>query len=631
MLEQHQGPWSTKQQEELSMPAFSIEEYLHRVDGANTTELVVVLHGMGGSPRKMEKVFCAVRKAKPAADIFLPRLPYADWKGALCLQPPDVIVARLVEAIDRLWERRKGAGGRYKEIVLIGHSMGSVIVRKLAVVAHGEDPEAPLGDILAGFAGQQREWAPAVRRIVLLAGMSRGWSPSSALDWVTTVLFSIGSFIGDTVFNGNLTIFGIRTGAPFLIQTRLQWLALMRRAERPSITVVQLLGTKDDLVAPDDTVDFAVDIEDDQQSFVLIEVPRTGHFDIVDMAPPTGQGPDRPAAEARWEIFVKAIALPEPALITLGIRRDLMADSLPPKRNVTVSDVVFVIHGIRDKGFWTQKIARSIRREAEHTGSEFRSMTTSYGYFAMAPFVLPWVRRRKVAWLMDRYTEAKARYPKARFSYVGHSNGTYLVARALRDYPAAHFRRIVFAGSVVRHDYDWKKLIRGPRQRVESILNYVATNDWVVAIFTNGMQPFPAIDLGSAGHDGFRQLAPPQAMLQSGRPVVHSTNIDGADSYEVRYVHGGHGAGVQESQWDDIAAFVVNGTPPRPSDPDLRARQFSAVRPFSFSWLATSVLIIIMAVAVGLGWLIARSTSGAEEVISVGLYLFVLYLLVTRF
>jgi hypothetical protein len=193
--------------------------------------------------------------------------------------------------------------------------MGSVIVRKLAVVAHGEDPEAPLGDILARFAGQQREWALAVRRIVLLAGMSRGWSPSSALDWVTTVLFGIGSFIGDTVFNGNLTIFGIRTGAPFLIQTRLQWLALMRRAERPLITVVQLLGAKDDLVALDDTVDFAVDIEDSQQSFVLLEVPRTGHFDIVDMAPPTRQGPDRSATEVRWEIFAKATAWPETALI----------------------------------------------------------------------------------------------------------------------------------------------------------------------------------------------------------------------------------------------------------------------------------------------------------------------------
>jgi hypothetical protein len=97
----------------------------------------------------------------------------------------------------------------------------------------------------------------------------------------------------------------------------------------------------------------------------------------------------------------------------------------------------------------------------------------------------------------------------------------------------------------------------------------------------------PGDRLGSAGHGGFRQLQlqpAAQATVQSGRPVVHRTNIDGVDSYEVHYVRGGHGAGVQESQWDDIAAFVVNGTPPRSSDPDLRARQFPAVRPFRFSW-----------------------------------------------
>jgi hypothetical protein len=88
MLEQHQCPWSTKQQEEFSIPAFSIEEYLHRVDGTNPTELIMVLHGMGGSPRKMERVFAAVRAAKPTADIFLPRLPYADWRGlSACSRP----------------------------------------------------------------------------------------------------------------------------------------------------------------------------------------------------------------------------------------------------------------------------------------------------------------------------------------------------------------------------------------------------------------------------------------------------------------------------------------------------------------------------------------------------------------
>ena len=61
---------------------------------------------------------------------------------------------------------------------------------------------------------------------------------------------------------------------------------------------------------------------------------------------------------------------------------------------------------------------------------------------------------------MDRYAEARARYPRAELDYVGHSNGTYLAAKALHDYPAAHFKHIVFAGSVVRRDYDWLALIK---------------------------------------------------------------------------------------------------------------------------------------------------------------------------
>ena len=97
------------------------------------------------------------------------------------------------------------------------------------------------------------------------------------------------------------------------------------------------------------------------------------------------------------------------------------------------------------------------------------------------------------------------------FSYVGHSNGTYLVARALKDYPAARFHRIVFAGSVVRCDYDWLQISRpipgetSELPRVDKVLNFTATGDWVVALFPKGLQPIKAIDLGSAGHDGFVQ------------------------------------------------------------------------------------------------------------------------------
>jgi microcin C transport system ATP-binding protein len=43
------------------------------------------------------------------------------------------------------------------------------------------------------------------------------------------------------------------------------------------------------------------------------------------------------------------------------------------------------------------------------------------------------------------------------------------------------FGNVVFAGSVVRSDFDWRRCIRS--HQVSRVLNYVATTDWVVAIF----------------------------------------------------------------------------------------------------------------------------------------------------
>ena len=44
------------------------------------------------------------------------------------------------------------------------------------------------------------------------------------------------------------------------------------------------------------------------------------------------------------------------------ISREDMADNLPPEPDFKVTDVVFVVHGIRDKGYWTQKVARTIKK-----------------------------------------------------------------------------------------------------------------------------------------------------------------------------------------------------------------------------------------------------------------------------
>jgi len=162
----------------------------------------------------------------------------------------------------------------------------------------------------------------------------------------------------------------------------------------------------------------------------------------------------------------------------------------------------------------------------------------------MLPFLFSWRRKAKVEWLMDQYTQAKAQYPKAEFSYVGHSNGTYLLARALLDYTCCRFKNVVFAGSVVRTDYDWSQFLDSEPPRIKSILNYVATSDLVVAFFPKAMELLRFQDLGSAGFDGFKKF------------------IGNSSRSEIRYIKGGHGAVLDERNWAAIASFIVDGRIP---------------------------------------------------------------------
>src|ERR1700730_14786055 len=101
------------------------------------------------------------------------------------------------------------------------------------------------------------------------------------------------------------------------------------------------------------------------------------------------------------------------------------------------------------RGFWTHKIARAVKQEAEREKRMFHSFTRTYGYFAIFPFVVPWIRHWKTCWLMDHCVLMRALYPAAKFSYVGHSNGTYLLARALLHYRRTAGNNVVFAGRVV--------------------------------------------------------------------------------------------------------------------------------------------------------------------------------------
>jgi hypothetical protein len=211
---------------------------------------------------------------------------------------------------------------------------------------------------------------------------------------------------------------------------------------------------------------------------------------------------------------------------------------------------------------------------------------------------------------MDRFVEACARFPnaEAKMSYVGHSNGTYLLARALQDYPALRLKRVVFAGSVVRRDFDWRrnfKVVSGANdRRVEKVLNYVATKDWVVGILSKAFQPLKLLfDLGSAGHDGFDQYKESRSE-ENQRKKNSGKDHEGKEKdckrlFEVHYVAGQHSAALTETQWDDIAQFIVSGESPCPPNIDFsRHRTWWLVM---LGWISPVLVLYLLWLVFGFG------------------------------
>ena len=547
-------------------------------DGRHSV-LVVLLHAYRHMPDSLACVEDAVRESMPHAHVIKPPLPLQTWS----MEDLNEVSAGVVTLIDQQVEHRAAAQlPGFEKIVLVGHSTGSMIARKVYVIACGETKEAPFehrdqsGDetLHAG-----RDWADRVDRIIQLSGMNGGWSVSHNMGMRRALEFTLGSVAGHLILSvtgRELAIFQIRRGATFLSGLRLQWLAMKRQRDRlgaKTAMVVQLLGTVDDLVSPEDNIDLVSGGE-----FLYLDVPFTGHLNVIEMGLSEATKTRSEPEAGRRTKFQVALAGHPDAIREQGVE-PFDYEAIDREKGEDFTDVIFVMHGIRDAGFWTHKIARRVQAVGRMCKPEqkYATETSTYGYFPMLSFLLPWRRREKVAWLMDRYARAKSIYPMARFSFLGHSNGTYLLARALRDNPACRFERVVFAGSVVRKDYDWEQAKR--RGQVGAILNYVATNDKVVACFPAALEQLGWQDLGSAGHNGFVQ-----AKSASGNLPFS----------EVRFVEGGHSAALSEELWDGIAQFICKGTPPK-------LRKVVETQTASVLFLGRYPLMLWVAILVALG------------------------------
>ncbi|MBN9118209.1 MAG: hypothetical protein J0I06_03455 [Planctomycetes bacterium] len=474
-----------------------------------STSLVVIVHAFRRSSADMGDVRQAVAGARPDADLLVPDYPARVLSGA----DPVRIAEELVEVISKAVKDRKERGAEYHDIVLIGHSLGALFVRKAYVFARGQNQ-----DHTGPLAPAPRSWAALVSRIILLAGVNRGWEPrhrGQAVSRWRWVGYALAAWLFRWTGLGGL-VNGTRQGTPFVANLRIQWINLVRGSAPPP-TTVQLLGDTDDVVAASDNIDLQAGSQ-----FVYLQLRDTGHVNAIDFSGPVGQ--------QRRAVFLQAL-MTSPGQLVSSVVLPNMIDS-------DVKRVVFVMHGIRDRGHqWTGALAQAVRAQAVVLGQRVEVVTSSYGYFPMIAFLLQPERQKNVRWFMDEYTEALARYPSAKLSFIGHSNGTYLLAAALKRYRACWFDRVVFAGSVVNDEFDWDaEVLAG---RVQAVQNLVATGDLVVAVFPAVFYQLRGAeaDLGGAGHDGF------------------ATNE--GQRYQVCYIRGGHGAGKVPENFPAMARFAL--------------------------------------------------------------------------
>lgn len=523
------------------------------------TELVVLVHGFNRGAKSMKGVSDAVREVCPDADILRFDYNVHLFSNRRARQIADEMDGKL----DDLQDARK-----YGKITLVGFSMGALLVRKAYVYGCGKIADSPIADGARATRREPRDWAKRVNRLVLLAGMNRGWNPQHRARY-SLASYRLGVHVAwllARLTRTGLLIRDAMRGEPFVANLRLQWLEVMRSASSLGITpprVIQFLGDCDDVVTMNDSRDVTV-----SRDFIWVAVNNTTHAEMIEL------GNEGTPLERK-----KKIQLAFGGEATLErLRRSNPTVTLDEDQSVKT--VVFVLHGIRDMGEWTSNFEAPLQEAylAKHTaGEKLYVHRASYGYFAMGPFLLWADRQKNVRWFMDEVTELKARFPNLEeIHFIGHSNGTYILASALEKYVTLKVENVVLAGSVVRRDFPWSDFAG----RVKQVRNYVGSEDLVVGWFPNLFE-LPGFrwlnrDLGSAGFNGFTD------------GFVIPT--------ETRFIRGGHGAALVKENIGSIVAFIIHGK--RTDEPSICVEKQPAACALSSNmcwavWLVLIALILI--------------------------------------
>ncbi|MEX1275471.1 MAG: hypothetical protein WEE20_06035 [Bacteroidota bacterium] len=159
--------------------------------------------------------------------------------------------------------------------------------------------------------------------------------------------------------------------------------------------------------------------------------------------------------------------------------------------------VLITLHGIQTRGAWQKSLVTYLSK----LNSRWIPYPLDFGFFSAFELLFGFWRGKKINWFLKEYTRICEAEQITRPSVIAHSFGTYVVARMLEVYPQVKFDKLIFCGSIVRRDYDWKTLLESGR------VNLVRNDFGRLDIWPN-IARLVISQAGNSGTEGFNAQDP---------------------------------------------------------------------------------------------------------------------------
>lgn len=463
---------------------------------------------------------------------------------------PNDLAIDLCSKIDESWRELLNQKGAEIPIILIGHSIGALLVRKAYLVGKGlaepKDGFPNFGQLFPNL--NLPQWVNAVKGVVLLASPNRGWDLSigrwlkkrkegnPALDPKEFLAFRWWKFWAEVKWASRkgFLIRSCERGAPFIANLR-----LLGARYGYDVPTFYILGTQDKIV---DVTDYRDPFSSGGKNVFIRQINNTHHKSVVILRPKNGETED-PKFAARREAFLNAVT----GNTTWSAWRN---DTLVREQKDLL---VFIVHGVRTHtARWMSLMENKI--QDWKAGSSCEVKLHKYGFMPVPFFFWPPYHDAKVRQFVNLVIEAIARGPSREIVLIGHSFGTYIIGKALAEYPALNATRILLLASILPKDFGLNSLLLGwgkpdgssYAQVTDSIRSDCMSKDIIISFTGPGLfGKLKSNTFGVSGLVGFD---------------------DTGDKITTRWIggrfQGWHFVPCQNSYMKSVAAFSWNFVPP---------------------------------------------------------------------